>query len=147
MKNICLIALCGLYLPAPSLAQDKAKNEHPDRQVQPGVPQGKVTTGVFENSVIYPGTKRDYSVYVPAQYSPDQPASLMVFMDGSGYAKPDGAFRVPILFDNLIHQKAMPVTIAVFVNPGTIPAKRPTRKTVARVPLNTIPWAIAMPSF
>ncbi len=27
-----------------------------------------------------------------------------------------------MVFDNLIHQKAMPVTIAVFVNPGNIPA-------------------------
>lgn len=128
MKNICFIALCGLCLAAPVFAQDKAKAEHPDRQVQPGVPQGKVTAGVFESSHVYPGTKRDYSVYVPAQYKADQPASLMVFMDGSGYAKSDGAFRVPILFDNLIHQKAMPVTIAVFVNPGNIPAQRPDAK-------------------
>ena len=76
-------------------------------------------------SKIFPGTKRDYSVYVPAQYKADKPASLMVFMDGAGYAKTDGAFRVPIVFDNLIHQKAMPVTIAVFVNPGTIAATKP----------------------
>ncbi len=111
-----------------ALAQDKSQLDNPDRQVQPGVPQGKVTAGVFENSQIYPGTKRDYSVYVPAQYKADQPASLMVFMDGSGYSKLDGAFRVPTLFDNLIHQQAMPVTIAVFVNPGNIPAKRPDAK-------------------
>ena len=52
----------------------------------------------------------------------------MVFMDGTGYAKSDGAFRVPVVFDNLIHQKAMPVTIAVFVNPGTIPATKPGAK-------------------
>ncbi|MFN9038116.1 MAG: alpha/beta hydrolase-fold protein, partial [Planctomyces sp.] len=67
-----------------------------------------------------------WSLYIPAQYSPDQPASLMVFMDGAGYAKPDGAFRVPVVFDNLIHQKAMPVTIAVFVNPGVIKADLPS---------------------
>lgn len=101
---------------------------HPDRVVQPGVPQGKITSGQFTESQIFPGTRRDYSVYVPAQYQPDQPAHLMVFMDGSGYAKPDGAFRVPIVFDNLIHQKAMPVTVAVFVNPGTISATVPGGK-------------------
>ena len=49
----------------------------------------------------------------------------MVFMDGKNYAKLDGPFRVPIVFDNLIHQQAMPVTIAVFVNPGTIAATKP----------------------
>jgi enterochelin esterase-like enzyme len=46
-------------------------------------------------------------------------------MDGTNYAKPDGAFRVPIVMDNLIHQQAMPVTIAVFVDPGTIEAAKP----------------------
>jgi enterochelin esterase family protein len=100
-------------------------DESPDRIRQPGVPQGKVTSAEFADSRIFPGTTRAYSVYVPAQYSPEQPAALMVFMDGSGYAKEDGAFRVPIVFDNLIHRKAMPVTIAVFVNPGSVPPTRP----------------------
>ncbi|HVJ69091.1 MAG TPA: hypothetical protein VM510_13980, partial [Caulifigura sp.] len=52
--------------------------DSPDRQKQDGVPAGKVTTGVFTESKIYPGTKRDYAVYVPAQYTADKPASLMV---------------------------------------------------------------------
>jgi enterochelin esterase-like enzyme/sugar lactone lactonase YvrE len=114
---------CWLLLPLALIMQAQAgAEEHPDRIVQSGVPQGTVTSGKFPDSQIFPGTQRDYSVYVPAQYSADQPASLMVFMDGRAYANPKGAFRVPIVFDNLIHQKAMPVTIAVFVNPGTIPA-------------------------
>jgi enterochelin esterase-like enzyme/sugar lactone lactonase YvrE len=116
---LCCVAVlwgCGA---TPVAAQD-----HPDRVAQPGVPQGKITTGEFADSQVYPGTRRQFSVYVPAQYTPDKPANLMVFMDGANYAKADGAFRVPIVFDNLIHQQAMPVTIAVFVNPGTIPATR-----------------------
>jgi enterochelin esterase-like enzyme/sugar lactone lactonase YvrE len=99
-----------------------------DRTVQEGVPQGKITSGEFAESQVFPGTRRQYSVYVPAQYQPDQPANLMVFMDGTGYAKADGAFRTPIVLDNLIHQGAIPPTIAVFVNPGTIPATRPGAK-------------------
>lgn len=95
------------------------------REVQPDVPHGKVTSGVFSESDVFPGTRRDYSVYVPAQYKPETPANLMVCMDGRGYANPKGAFRVPVVFDNLIHQKEMPVTIAVFVNPGTITATLP----------------------
>lgn len=110
---------------ATIMAASAAAQDHPDRVAQAGVPQGKVTSGQFSESQIFPGTRRDYSVYVPAQYREDQPANLMVFMDGAGYSKLDGAFRVPIVFDNLIHQKAMPVTIAVFVNPGTIPATKP----------------------
>lgn len=94
------------------------------RSVQPGVPVGTIRSGVFSDSKVFPGTRRDYSVYVPAQYRAEQPANLMVFMDGNTYSKPDGPFRVPIVFDNLIHQKEMPVTIAVFVNPGVIPGTR-----------------------
>ncbi|MGN6548082.1 MAG: alpha/beta hydrolase-fold protein [Aureliella sp.] len=128
MKNTLYFILAALLAFAPLRAADPPAADNPDRQVQPGVPQGKVTSGVFAESKIFPGTRRDYSVYVPAQYSGDKPASLMVFMDGSGYAKPDGAFRVPVVFDNLIHQTAMPVTIAVFVNPGTVPATKPDAK-------------------
>ena len=114
-----VLSALALAVP-PTRAQD-----HPDRVAQPGVPQGKVTAGRFAESKVYPGTTRDFSVYVPAQYTPDEPAALMVFMDGGGYANPKGGFRVPVVFDNLIHKKAMPVTVAVFVDPGTVPATMP----------------------
>ena len=39
---------------------------------------------------VFPGTNRRYWVYVPAQYSPSQPASLMVFQDGHMWLDPDG---------------------------------------------------------
>lgn len=116
-KRIWLVCLLVGLTAARAVSQ-----ENPDRVVQPGVPRGKVTRGVFEDSQVFPGTTREFAVYVPAQYDAVQPANLMVFMDGRGYADPKRSFRVPIVFDNLIHQKSMPVTIAVFVNPGTIPA-------------------------
>ena len=70
--------------------QRAAAEDHPDRVSQPGVPEGTITAGVFKESQLFPGTRRNYSVYVPAQYKADEPAALMVFMDGSGYAKKDG---------------------------------------------------------
>lgn len=112
-----LLAQAVLLATCMTFAQDATV-----RADEPNVPKGTITSGVFETSQIYPGTRRDYSVYVPAQYSANQPANLMVFMDGRGYLNEKGAFRVPAVFDKLIHQKAMPVTIAVFVNPGMIPA-------------------------
>lgn len=51
----------------------------PDSQRQPGVPQGAVTQHEWR-STIFPGTVRDYWVYVPAQYTPDKPANVMVFL-------------------------------------------------------------------
>ena len=128
MKPTMFFVLAAFLVLAPLHAADELNPANPDRNVQAGVPQGKVTSGNFIESKIFPGTRRDYSVYVPAQYTVDTPACLMVFQDGAGYSKPDGAFRVPIVFDNLIHQKAMPITIAVFVSPGNITATKPGAK-------------------
>src|SRR5687768_6318529 len=120
-NSILSVVVVGLSIPA--LAEEQSV-----RIRQAGVPEGKITSGEFTESRLFPGTRRQYSVYVPAQYREDEAANLMVFMDGAGYAKLDGDFRVPIVFDNLIHQKVMPVTIAVFVNPGTVPATKPGAK-------------------
>jgi enterochelin esterase family protein len=43
----------------------------------------------------------------------------MVFQDGMGYLSTNGSWRVPLVFDNLIAAKQMPVTIAIFLNPGS----------------------------
>jgi sugar lactone lactonase YvrE len=93
----------------------------PDSQVQPGVPKGEVTKHSW-TSRIFPGTVRDYWVYVPKQYDAATPAAVMVFQDGAGYVKEDGNWRVPVVFDNLIHKGEMPATVGVFINPGVVPA-------------------------
>lgn len=95
---------------------------------EPARPRGRVLQGVFQASTIFPSTRREWSVYVPAEYSGAEPARLMVFQDGPAYAKADGPYRVPFVFDDLIAKGEMPVTIAVFVTPGTIPADRPGAK-------------------
>ena len=96
----------------------------PDSQPQPGVPQGEVKKGTLTESKVFPDTTHEYSVYVPKQYDAAKPAALMVFFDGGGYADVKGHTRVPVVFDNLIAKKEMPVTVAVFVNPGRGPARR-----------------------
>jgi enterochelin esterase-like enzyme len=68
--------------------------------------------------------KFTYYVYVPSQYQPGHAAALMVFNDGYLYAgvpglKDDCPFNAPTVMDNLIHEGAMPVTIGVFIYPGT----------------------------
>ena len=88
--------------------------DQPELAEKPVVPKGKLTKQTSWESKIFPQTKRDWWVYVPAQYKDDQPACVMVFQDGRGYT----AF-VPTVFDNLIAAGEMPVTVAVFINPGT----------------------------
>lgn len=97
----------------------------PDGKIQPGVPQGEIIKKRWVSRKIYPGTVRDYWIYVPKQYDPKKPACVMVFQDGGGYVRRTGPSPVPNVFDNLIHKKEMPVTIGIFINPGVIP---PTKK-------------------
>lgn len=89
----------------------------PDSQRQDGVPRGEVTKHEWK-SKIFDGTTRDYWVYVPKQYDGKSPACVMVFQDGEWYQDEKRDFRVPVVFDNLIHKGEMPVTIGIFINPG-----------------------------
>lgn len=93
----------------------------PDSMVKEGVPQGTVTKYSWKSEKVYPGTERDYWVYVPKQYDGSQPACLMVFQDGGSFVDLTKDFRAPTVFDNLIHAKEMPVTIGVFISPGNFP--------------------------
>ena len=101
----------------------------PDAEPREGVPHGEVRKmPPFTESKVFPGTTREWSIYVPKQYDAAKPACVMVFFDGSSYANPTGAVRVPVVFDNLIATKEMPVTLGVFINPGNIKATQPGAK-------------------
>jgi enterochelin esterase-like enzyme len=88
---------------------DSASVEHA------GVPKGELIKCRFDRSIIFPGTARDYWIYVPAQYKPDRPACVYVNQDGIQW-------KAPTVFDNLISSGEMPVTIGVFVTPGRVVA-------------------------
>jgi len=96
-------------------AQTPAENYSVDSAsvVQPGVPKGEVLKFTFDHSAIFPGTWREYWIYIPAQYRPDKPACVYVNQDGIQW-------NAPTVFDNLIYKKEMPVTIGVFVTPGRV---------------------------
>jgi len=115
-----MFALLGILAPA-ALAQPVPVGgpypTDPDSVVKPGVPHGVVTKMPKWTSKVFDGTERDWWVYVPAQYTADKPACVMVFQDGAGYQG-----YVPNVFDNLIAEKAMPVTVGIFIQPGTFSA-------------------------
>lgn len=89
-----------------------------DSDPQKGVPVGKLVKFEWNQSRLFPETVREVTVYIPAQYKPGAEACLMVWQDGSRHVDPKGSMRASVVFDNLIHQKQMPVTIGVFVDPG-----------------------------
>ena len=103
---------------------DDAYRLGPDSEPQEGVPKGKVIGPTALPSTVYPNTTRDYWVYMPAQYDASKPACLMIFFDGHAYVGLKGNYRIPYVFDNLIYRREMPVTIAVFINPGHRPDQK-----------------------
>ena len=90
----------------------------PDSDRQPDVPRGTIVEEEWNASRVFPGTTRRYWLYIPAQYTGSEPASLMVFQDGRLYLDPEGEMRAAVVFDNLIHRHELPVTIGVFIDPG-----------------------------
>jgi len=92
----------------------------PDSNSHPGVPQGKVQGPITLQSKVFDNI-RNYWIYVPAQYEPSKPVSLMIFQDGHAFLNTKGDYRISYVFDNLIYRREMPVTIAVFINPGHRP--------------------------
>ena len=104
-----VLGASNLQTPTPGPAPGR------DSQVQPGVPTGEVIKGEFDRSLVYPGTWREYWVYVPRQLDRSKPAPVMVFQDGLQY-------NAPVVFDNLIHQKAIPPIVGVFVMHGRVKA-------------------------
>ena len=79
-----------------------------------------------EDSKIYKGISRDkpgevvpyersVAVYIPAQYVAGTPAPFIVVQDGYN---PKYHYSVPTALDNLIHQKKVPVMLAVLVHHG-----------------------------
>jgi enterochelin esterase-like enzyme len=108
------------FRPLPTDQTDVRYLHGPDSTAHEGVPSGTVTEIAWNDSTVYPGTSRSFWVYVPAQYDATEPASLIVFQDGEGCLDPLDDLRGAIVLDNLIHRGDLPVTIAVFVNPGVL---------------------------
>jgi sugar lactone lactonase YvrE/predicted alpha/beta superfamily hydrolase len=74
-----------------------------------------VVKGEFANSIVYPGTWREYWVYVPKELDRSKPAPVMVFQDGLQYG-------APAVFDDLIQKKLLPPLVGVFVMHGRVRA-------------------------
>src|SRR5258708_2886263 len=108
---LCILVHTHVFAQAPveKYPVDSASVEHT------GVPKGEISKFTFDQSKIFPGTWRECWVYVPAQYKPDKPACVYVNQDGIQW-------KAPTVFDNLIFNNEMPVTIAVFITPGRVMA-------------------------
>ncbi len=110
-----------LLVSSTTIAQQAEKYElSEDSKIHTGVPQGEIK-GPFrwDQSTIFPGTVRDYSIYIPAQYDANKPCCLLVVQDGLRKAQ---QWKFPTVLDNLIHKKQVPPMIGIFISPGVVPA-------------------------
>lgn len=116
MKTLLSILLIVLTVHLSAQNPPETYPTDPASEEQPGVPKGEILKFTFNNSQLFPGTTREISVYIPAQYKGDQPACVYVNQDGIQW-------KAPTVFDNLINKKEMPITIGVFVTPGRVVAQ------------------------
>jgi len=84
---------------------------------------GTIKQFTFAQSKIFPGTVRDVTVFIPAQYDGSKPACVYVKTDGYNP-------REKTLMETMIATGEMPVTVGVFVRPGELPA--PMKGTLGR---------------
>ncbi|WP_437185202.1 SMP-30/gluconolactonase/LRE family protein [Planctomicrobium sp. SH668] len=120
LTRLCRLACLALGLSTLLMSSPAFANElTEDSKLQDGVPQGEVHGPIQWKSEIFPGTVRNYWVYVPKQYDPAKPACLLVVQDGIGVGN---NWKIPTVLDNLIHKKEVPVQVAIFIEPGVVPA-------------------------
>jgi enterochelin esterase-like enzyme len=122
----CCLSICVQQAPAqqaegPNPTPDAHYHLGPDSLPEDGVPKGEIRGPFTLPSQAYPGTQHTYWIYVPTQYNPATPASLMIFQDGQAFMAPEGDLRAHNVMDNLIYRREIPVMIGVFINPGRRP--------------------------
>ena len=92
----------------------------PESYPQPGVPEGKLTGPIEMESNVYPGMKANLWYYVPAQWDGVTPLAVQIWGDGQMYTKRMTSYRVLETLDNLHRAKRIPLTVNIFVQPGTV---------------------------
>lgn len=88
-------------------------------QSQHNIPKGDIKGPFVWKSTIYPGTERDYWIYVPKQYDAKKPACTMIVQDGLSRAT---GWKLTAALDSLIDAKEIPVIIGIFIDHGKVPS-------------------------
>jgi len=84
------------------------------------VPAGQIKGPFKWISKVYPGTERNYWLYIPAQYDAAKPTCSMIVQDGVSRAN---GWRLSAHFDTLIHRNEIPVLIGIYIDPGQLKSK------------------------
>src|SRR4029450_10936366 len=90
LRSRIALALLWSLMSSPCITlSPRGEDAKPGAEGDPAAaPKGEVAKYVFEESKVFPGTVRDYWIYVPRQYDPARPACLWVGQDGIQYNAP-----------------------------------------------------------
>ncbi len=77
--SFLVLAATAAQTPAAAPNPNSQYRLGPDSMPQDGVPKGEIRGPFTLPCNVYPGTQHTYWVYVPAQYDPAVPASLMIY--------------------------------------------------------------------
>lgn len=117
MKFLPSLLCLGLLAAGISSAAEPEFPLTEDSKPQAGVVKGTMIKDTYrsDEQSVFPGTEREYQIYIPAGLDRNKPAAFMVFQDGVIY-------QAPVVFDNLIARKEIPPLIGIFIKPGVVPA-------------------------
>lgn len=97
-------------------AKEAAAPAYTPPEIKPeDIKPGRIEFFQFTQSKIFPGTVREVTVFIPAQYDAGKPACVYVKTDGFRPQEKE-------LLETMIATKEIPVTVGVFVRPGEVPA-------------------------
>ena len=103
MRYFFLLLIFSIHL--PSIAQ---------------IPAGQIKGPFKHYSKIYPGTERNYWLYIPAQYDASRPTCSMIVQDGLSRAN---GWKLSEHLDTLIANHDIPVMIGIYIDHGKVISK------------------------
>lgn len=87
------------------------------------IPTGQIKGPFKWISQLYPGTERNYWLYIPAQYQSTKPTCTMIVQDGLSRAR---GWKLSEHLDTLIHEGKIPPVIGIYIDHGRVLSKDTT---------------------
>ena len=72
----------------------------------------------WRSSAVYPDTLRNLWIVTPHDLGADASPALLIFNDGAGYLREDGAIRAQRVLDSLNSDGSIGPVVGVFISPG-----------------------------
>lgn len=106
-----------LLLSCPALVLAQPGDQPAANPPAADIPRGTMSAAIPFESKIFPGTQRNYWVWVPKQYDPAKPTAFTIMQDGNGSAR---GWRLTETIEQLMVTGEVPVQIVIFIDHGKV---------------------------